>query len=156
MTVTFEDTLKNFSQSTKKRLKYYQRYISSSSMQSVRLYGMYKLTDHDANAKYYSGLIRKFERVDDVPSMLGASDAAVQEAPQQHALTLADCNSLQAQHVNRAATGRQLAGADERERCLYDTLLASGYGMFMGGLSHKHYSPAQELMQKYAALQKVQ
>jgi len=58
VTDNFEKELRGFSRSTKRRLRYFRRYLDPG-MQEVRLYGVYKATEHDDDTQFYREMFHR-------------------------------------------------------------------------------------------------
>ena len=52
----FDGHIREFSTSTKRKLKYYAQYMPSEGLEEVKLYGVYSSTSHDIDAPFYRSL----------------------------------------------------------------------------------------------------
>jgi hypothetical protein len=125
----FEAACRSFKQSTKKRLRYYKRFITPNVQENgIGLAGVFKRTDRDGDAEYF---------VQQAWRLCGPSHVA---AATDHGCKLSadvGTGSLDAIHHHDELSAAHILSA--RDVQAYDTLIAAGCGMFTAGLSHQQF-----------------
>lgn len=156
---TFEAACRKFHPTTKKRLRYYKRFLSADVQQNgVSLYGVFKRTERDEDVDFFvhkavqhcgvsqvAKIVEEcFDRACKQPAVKTSSDTAMASPTVgQHAVS----GSLQQQ----PCWAEQLSEADLQA---YEVLVSHGLGIFASGLSHPQYLAVQQTQQ--AAQQQYQ
>ncbi|KAI8471744.1 MAG: hypothetical protein J3K34DRAFT_520273 [Monoraphidium minutum] len=137
VTATFEAHRRRFSQSTKRRLLYYRRYVPEDTRR-LQLYGVYRPTTNDSNQQYYVEMARAW----DAP--LGSA-THLPEAPALEEARAA-AGGAAAGPLPSDAAGAGGAALSSRDRAAWGAIAADGWGVFAGGLGHAEYFSALQLL----------
>lgn len=70
---SFEAHISQFSQSTRRRLRYFSNYMPSDGLTSIQLYGVYKATEHDVDFDYYRQIAQSYVRNDEMENSSASS-----------------------------------------------------------------------------------
>lgn len=145
VSASFEAACRGFHPTTKKRLRYYKRFLSEATQQQgVRLYGMFRKTDRDEDVNFFVDMAVRY--------------CGTHEDQQRHSPAGSSCRK-QLQVLGERSSGC-LQGVDavsvqipsaatsgiSEELYAYTKLLSRGLGMFAAGLSHSQYRDLQQQM----------
>ncbi|GBF97550.1 hypothetical protein Rsub_10151 [Raphidocelis subcapitata] len=154
VTAEFEAHRRRFSQSTKRRLRYYAKYVPPGTRR-LQLVGVYKATFNDSNHDHYVRLAQAWDppcgsagaREAGAAELAGAGGACPADGPPAGGTAAWEGAGLQ-QLPGMAAGG----GAAERslgaDAAAWAALAGEGWGVFAGGVGHADYFPALRALQQ--------
>lgn len=146
---SFEASCRKFHPTTKKRLRYYKRYLSESVQQhGVSLYGMFKRTDRDEDVDFFVDKAVQCFGMRQLKSVNGLMpDTSVQRTeplisvnPRCAAAPTTDDSQ---QGPPAMIAGNSNSSSSEADIQAYRTLVQNGVGMFAAGLSHPQFIALQ-------------